>query len=310
MLVLVPGEVVDTVHVSPVDDLGKVIVGVDLPGVRGGLDITTWDDGSLNTAATVGWELVDGGVITRVGGLRELVDSGIVEWVILLSIGGLMPGSLGPGVLGGSPGAVSLDGDVVGASADAEETILTPVGAPGVSDQPVWLAILLTVTNDGDVMDDFNITSVITVDATGVVLEGVWDGNTASDGSSLVDFLHHVLLAGDLAEFVDTVDQVLVGDEASLTWVTVTANVHGRAWLGNLSLLLVTESTVDGASLIGDFVVGHPLESVVGLTTVATKVLLLARDDDLGGDVDIGPGGLTGDLYPIGDGGGGGVGPA
>ena len=123
-------------------------------------------------------------------------------------------------------------------------------------------------------------------------------------------FLHHVLLAGDLAEFVDTVDQVLVGDEASLTWVTVTADVHGRAWLGNLSLLLVTESTVDGASLIGDFVVGHPLESVVGLTTVATKVLLLARDDDLGGDVDIGPGGLTGDLYPIRDGGGGGVGPA
>ena len=80
--------------------------------------------------------------------------------------------------------------------------------------------------------------------------------------------------------------------------------------MSNFSLLFIAKGAVDGTSLISDLIVGHPLEGVVGLTTVAALVLLLARDDDLGGDVDIGPGGLTGDLYPIGDGGGGGVGPA
>ena len=54
----------------------------------------------------------------------------------------------------------------------------------------------------------------------------------------------------------------------------------------------------------------HPFEGVVWLTTVATIVLLLAGDDDLGGDVDIGPRGLTGNLNPVRDGGGGSMGPA
>ena len=134
MLVLVPGEVVDTVHVSPVDDLREVFVGMNFPGIRASLNITTWDGGSLDTASTVRGKLVDGGIITRVGGLRELVDGVVVEWVVLLSFGGLMPDSLGPGVLGSGPGAVAFDTNVVGTSADAEETILTPVSAPGVSD--------------------------------------------------------------------------------------------------------------------------------------------------------------------------------
>ena len=43
---------------------------------------------------------------------------------------------------------------------------------------------------------------------------------------------------------------------------------------------------------------------------MATLILGLARDDDLGGDVDIGPGSLTGELDAIGKSRGGGVGPA
>lgn len=306
MLVLVPGHVVDAVHVSPVDNLGKVVVADLLPGVRGVLDVTLLELGEGNAAATGGWGLVDGSVVAGVGGLGEGVHGGVVERVVLLSLGGLMPLLLGPGVLGGGPGAVRLDGDVVGASADAEESFLAPVSTPGVADEPVGGAVLLTVTDDGDVVDDVQVTSIVTVNATGVVLEGLGDSDTASNGASLVDLLHHVLLTGDSAEFVNTVDEVLVGDEAGLAGVAVTAHVHGGADL----TVVETAGAVDGASLIGDLVVGHPLEGVVGLTTVATLVLGLARDDDLGRDVDVGPGGVTSDLDSIGESRGGGVGPA
>jgi hypothetical protein len=43
---------------------------------------------------------------------------------------------------------------------------------------------------------------------------------------------------------------------------------------------------------------------------VAALVFRLARDNDLGGDVDIGPGGIASDLDAIGEGRGGGVSPA
>jgi len=155
-------------------------------------------------------------------------------------------------------------------------------------------------------VNDFHIAGGITVDATGVVVKSLGHGNTASNGTSLEDLLLHVLLTGDLAELLDTVDHVLVGDEASLTWVAVAADVHG----GTELTVVVALGAVDGASLIGDLVVGHPLEGVVSLTTVAAIVFLLAGDDDLGGDVDIGPGGLTGTLNSIRDSRGGGVGPA
>ena len=130
MLVLVPGKVVDSVHVSPVDNLGKVIGRVDFPSIWGGLDLTELEFGLLNTASTGGWSVVDWGIGTIVSGLRERIDCSVVEWVVLLSFSGLMPGSLGPGILRSGPSAVSLNGNVVGASADAEEATLTPVSTP------------------------------------------------------------------------------------------------------------------------------------------------------------------------------------
>ena len=147
-------------------------------------------------------------------------------------------------------------------------------------------------------MDDVKIASVVTVDATGVVIEGLRDGDTTSNGTTLVDFLHHVLLASEVSVFVDTVDKVLIGDEASLTRVTVTALGHLRADL----TVVKTTAKVDGASLISHVVVSDVLESIDGLTTMATHVLGLTRDDDLGGDVDIGPGSVTSDLDAIGEG--------
>jgi len=310
MLVLVPGKVVDTVHISPVSNVGKVLVGVDLPSVWSSLDITTWDISSCNTACTFNGFLVVGGITSLVFRLREIIDGEIIQWVVLFIVSGLMPDSVRPGVLGSGPVASLLNTNVVHTLADAEETFLTPVGSPRVPYQPVFVAIFFTVANDGNNVDRFGDASVVAVNASSVVVKGLGHSDIASNGTSLVDLLHHVLLTRDIAEFVNTVDHVLVGHEASLTRVAVAANVHGRAFLCDGLVLFVSESAVDRAGLIGDLVVGHPLEGVVGVATMAAIVLLLAGDDDLGGNVDIRPGSLAGNLYPIRDGRGGCMGPA
>ena len=306
MLVLVPGEIVDTIHVSPVNVGGKVII--ELPSVRGGLE-RVLEDGVLNSAATGGGgiSLVDevvGGV--RVLRLRESVDGLVVSWIVQLVIGGDVPFWLGPGVLGDSPGAVALNGDVVGTTADTEETILTPVGSPGVSDEPVLVAILDTIADNGDIVDNLQVTSVITEDATIIGLKSLRDGDTTSERTSLVDFLHHVLFASDLTILFNAVGVVLGRNVAGLTWVAVTAHSHS----GAAETVVVTTGLIGGAGLIGDVVLVDPLEGVEGITTVATIIRSLTGDEDLRGDVDLGPGTISSDLDSITEGGGGSLGPA
>ena len=110
------------------------------------LDVALGEFGVGNTAATAGGGHALG-LSSIEGGLRELVDSGVVIRVVLLSIRGNVPLLLRD-VRGGGPSAVALDGDDVGTTADAEETLLTPVGAPRVSYQPVWTTILFAISDD------------------------------------------------------------------------------------------------------------------------------------------------------------------
>jgi hypothetical protein len=60
----------------------------------------------------------------------------------------------------------------------------------------------------------------------------------------------------------------------------------------------VTSGSVDGAGLISDLVLVHPLEGIVSLTTMAT-IITRAGDQNLWGDVDIWPCSLSGDLDSI-----------
>jgi len=71
----------------------------------------------------------------------------------------------------------------------------------------------------------------------------------------------------------------------------------------------VATSSIDRASLVGDLVLGHPLERGEVITTKAA-VIGATRDEDLRGEVDIGPGGVSCDLDAVRDYGSGGVGPA
>jgi len=117
-------------------------------------------------------------------------------------------------------------------------------------------------------VDDVLVTGLVIEDTASVVLEGSWNGNTASNWTSLVDFLHHGLLTGDFTVLISVIDLVVILIEASLRWVAVLAH----DLLGALGTVVVTSGSVDGASLISNLVVVHPLEGVVGLTTVAAIV--------------------------------------
>jgi len=140
-----------------------------------------------------------------------------------------------------------------------------------------------------------HISRIVTVDAAGVVIERLGDSYTASNGSTLVDLLHHVVLSIDKVIFVDAVHSVLIRDEAGLTRVAVAAHVHSAA---NLTIVM-TSGSVDGASLICNLVLSHPLEGVQVPATVAAVVIGLTRDENLRGDVDIGPGCLSLDLDSV-----------
>jgi hypothetical protein len=143
-------------------------------------------------------------------------------------------------------------------------------------------------------VNDVHVAGGVLVDTAGVVLERVWDSDTASNWTSLVNFLHHGLLSRDLAVLLGSIDQVFVWDEARLVWHAVLADSHGRASLS----VIVTSGSVDGASLISDLVLGHPLESVVCLSSVAT-IITTARDENLRSDVDVWPLSLSSNLDSI-----------
>lgn len=144
-------------------------------------------------------------------------------------------------------------------------------------------------------MDNIHITGLIAEDATRVVFERVGNGDITRNGTALSNLLLHGILTRNGSILIDTVLQVLVGDKAGLTRVAVAADSHGRAFL----TIVVATSHVDGAGLIGDRVLVHPLVGVVCITAVAALVSHLTGDDDLRGDVDIRPGSVASDLDAI-----------
>merc|ERR1712086_415348 len=181
------------------------------------------------------------------------------------------------------------------------------MGTPRVSHSPILDSSINAETDDRDVMDDIGIVSLVVEDTAGVVLEGWRNGNTTCNWTSLVDLLHHGLLTADLTVLVSMVDLVVILSPASFAWIVGAVFAHDL--ISALLAVVMSSCSVDGAGLIGDLVLVHPLEGVVGLTTVAT-VIAGAGDEDLRGDVDIWPAGIPLDLDPIGQGRCGGMSPA
>lgn len=276
MLVLVPRQIVSAVLVSPVDSFGKVFDVMELPASRS-IDFLTSDKFRLaNAAALPAWKELLWLEVTSLWvklWLREWIHSCVIVRIVLLLFCSLMPDLLGPSISGSSPGAARLNRDVIDTLANAEESLLTPLGTPGVTHIPELLAILcFSPTNNGDFVSGVQITRVVTVDATSIIIERLWHSNTTSNGTALVDFLHHIVFPRDEVVFINTVHSVLIWNEASLPRVAVAAHVHRAA---NLTVV-VTSSSVDRACLIGDFILRHPFKSMHVEATVATLVLHLA----------------------------------
>jgi hypothetical protein len=109
-----------------------------------------------------------------------------------------------------------------------------------------------------------------------------------------------------MAVFVDVVLVVGLGDDTSRGGCAVTAHGHSGAAL----TVVPTSSLVNSASLISDIVALNPLVSVVSIATVATVIGLLARDQNLRSQVNIGPLSVTQNLDSVGQGSSGSLSPA
>jgi hypothetical protein len=107
--------------------------------------------------------------------------------------------------------------------------------------------------------------------------------------------LLHLVLAGEVSVLINTIDLILIRDKAILMRIAISAHGHVRA----LVTIFPSSSGIDGASLISDVVVVDVLESVNGLTSRATEIFVLTRNDDLGRNVDVGPSGFSLDLDSI-----------
>ena len=149
MLILVPGEVVDSMHVSPVHFGRSVLFSDFVPSVRRILHLSVLERDFFYTASTVKLRQkasFNSGLVIK-DGLRELINRFVIVRVVLLRISCLVPHLLSPGIFGGSPGAVALNGNIVCSSANAEETIFSPVFAPGVPNEPVRFSFFNAVSD-------------------------------------------------------------------------------------------------------------------------------------------------------------------
>ena len=207
-----------------------------------------------------------------------------------------MPDLISPCVLGRGPGALALNEDIVDALADAEEALLAPVGTPGIADVPVLLTVLSDApTNNAHLVSCLRLDTIVTVDATSVVVKGLRHSHRASDRTALIDLLHHLLFAADRAKLVNLVDAVLVRDEAGLARVAIFTLAHGAATLA----VVVAAGQVTCAGLIGDLILLHPLEGAQVEATVATASVHFTGDQNLRRDIDVWPGSLASDFNAI-----------
>lgn len=117
-------------------------------------------------------------------------------------------------------------------------------------------------------MNNVEVSGLIFVDTTLIGFQVIRYGNTASNRTSLVDFLHHGFFSLDLAELFDSVDEVLVLNEARLMRLAVLAHVDGCA----VNTVVVASGLIDGAGFIGDVVLVHKFKSRVSLATMATII--------------------------------------
>jgi hypothetical protein len=327
MLVLGPREIVDAVDVSPIPTGGEVTVsnvapwlvllfsksvefGVELKATTRKDSLLFLDSFFLGKESRLFEDFYSDDLAVDFVGVDffRVGKDKVIEVCLLFlgSLAGVVLDSFSPGVSGDSPSAVSFNTKVIGTSDDSEETVFTPVGSPGISNDPVFDTIFAdSVTNDRDIVVNIFATGSIVEDTASVVEE--WSSiDTADNRASFVDFTHHGLFTLDWAIFVNTVDIVAIRNSTVFAWMTVSA----LDIIGTANTIIVTSSLVSRAGFIGNVVVVDVFVCSEGITTVTAHIGGLTGDQDLRGDVNIRPGGVSHDLNTIRHGGSGSKGPA
>lgn len=208
---------------------------------------------------------------------------------------GLVPDVLSPSVGGSCPWASALNTEVILSSDQSEVSSLSPVASPGVSDNPIFSSILFTPTSDWDIVVKFLPSGFIVEDTSGIVDKFSSYRDGTGDGSSLEDFVHHVLLSSNVSEFINAVDFRSLLSPASFLWETVLAFDH--CWTSDTIVMSIC--LVRWTCLVGNVVAMDPFVSSSGITSVASFVGELAWNQNLRTEDHIWPHGFSSDLYSV-----------
>jgi hypothetical protein len=316
MLVSSPGKIVDTIYISP------------MPVVRNILNIKNfmrkwhgdvswswgfWSDDLISKEESVFWFssfFLNLGLETW----EEVLD--FLNFFSFLGSFPALSSWLRQFIDWFSKLAVRLDGDVFYTSNDSKEAVFTEMLTPGVSDFPELDSVFDTVSDDGNIMNDIGIVGHIMEDTSSIVFKCIWNSNTTSDWTSLIEFIHNSLFVlndsvsvlRNVTVLIDSIDVILVWDPAALIGGAVSADEI----ISTFDSRIMTSSLIVGTGFIGYIVTMHPLIGSVSITTVATHVLalIITREDDLRSNDDIWERSVSSNLDPITEGRGSGKGPA
>ena len=170
-----------------------------------------------------------------------------------------------------------LNSQIVDSSDESEGSVLTPVAAPGVADDPVLGSIFLSPASHADVVVLLHAASLVIENTARVVPELIGDGEGAGDGSALVDLVHHGSFSLDESELIDSVDFGAFLGPAAPVGHAVLALDHGRAFHS----VVVAEGLIRRAGLVGDVVVVDPFVGVLGVTAGAAVDMTFAGNEKL-----------------------------
>jgi hypothetical protein len=98
-----------------------------------------------------------------------------------------------------------------------------------------------------------------------------------------------------VSKFIDSVNQILIRNKARFVRIAVSALGDVRTFHS----VIVSPGMINRTSLICDVVVVHPFISIHWFTSMTPIVFLLARNNDLWRNIDVGPSCLPGDLDSI-----------
>jgi len=176
---------------------------------------------------------------------------------------------------------LALDTTLVVATTDAEETVLSPVGVPGVGADPVLLTVLLTVADDLDSVTTLEATSGVVVDTRRVAheisinLEGNLEGTVGGELSL------HVLLTNDRVG-LGTLALVGVPVESSVASALLLAlrSDHAGVVASSVRIAVIRDNT--SVDPVDPSAAGLPTVAITaaGESGAAAGVDILSRESD------------------------------